>query len=509
MREVSSLHSLRAALRGIPFAVVLVVVVLVCSSCGGQSEQASQGKQTDAETTLSPETTLSAKKMPNILFILTDDQDPESLARMDSVQRLLVRQGTSFENAFATTPLCCPSRVSFLRGQYAHNHGVLVNDDSPQLRGGYKGFRGLGLQDSTVATWLDDVGYDTFYAGKLLNGYEDTKYIPPGWDEWYAFSGHPHWRSYEVNENGELRTYAQDERHETYYLRDRAEAFIREGAHGGAPWFAMVATHAPHNPHTRAPEFRDSYDHATMPRPPSYNEADVSDKPAWIRAHPRLDPQCRTAKGNPDCNEEMTKTWRDRQKALKSVDAMVNDLIGALEETGQMERTYVVFSSDNGFVLYRHRVYSKGAPYEETQGVPFVVRGPDVRWGAESQALVANIDLAPTIAAWAGIQPPDYVDGRALVPLLEGTSTSWRRWLLFEHFLSDHPYVGVRTAAGESYIEYESGEKEYYDLRVDPWQLQSAHAAPENAERLAQLSRTLSALEDCEGARCRAGDGGP
>jgi N-acetylglucosamine-6-sulfatase len=495
-------------LKGIPFAAVLVAVVLVCSSCGGQSEQESQGKQTEAETTFSPETRLSAKKKPNVLFILTDDQDTGSLARMDSVQRLLVRQGTSFENAFATTPLCCPSRVGFLRGQYAHNHGVLANHDSPQLRGGYEGFRELGLQDSTVATWLDDVGYDTFYAGKFLNGYEDTRHVPPGWDEWYAFSGHPHRNKYVVNENGKLRSYAQDERHETYYLRDRAETFIRDHA-GGGPWFATVATHAPHNPQNIAPEFRRSYDDAEMPTPPGYNEADVSDKPAWVRTRPRLDSSCSAGEGNPDCDREVLEIWRERQETLMSVDAMVEDLIGALVETDQINRTYVVFASDNGFALYQHRLYSKGFPYEESQSVPFVVRGPAVQEGAARRELVANIDLAPTIAAWTGIRPPDYVDGRSLVPLLDGTSTSWRRWLLFEHFLSDHPYGGIRTAEGESYIEYESGEKEFYDLRVDPWQLQSAHAAPQNIERLAQLSETLSVLEGCEGARCRAADGGP
>ena len=477
-------------------ATVLVATLLVFACEEGQ------GEHTKAETTPSSANT------PNILFILTDDQDTESMTRMANVEKLLVDKGISFENAFATTPLCCPSRVSFLRGQYAHNHGVLLNYDSPQLRGGYEGFRALGLQDSTVATWLDDAGYDTFYAGKFLNGYEDTTYVPPGWDEWYAFSGHPHRNKYAVNENGELKTYSQANKHDTYYLRGKAEAFIRDHAQGGAPWFAVVATHAPHNPNTWAPEFRHSYDRSTMPKPPSYNEADVSDKPTWIRVHPRLDPQCGTAKGNPDCNEEMTKTWRARLKSLISVDDMVEDLVRTLEETGQLERTYVVFASDNGFVLFQHRVYSKGAPYEEIQGVPFVVRGPDVRRGIVSQELVANIDLAPTIADWAGIQAPEYVDGRSLVPVLEGTTTSWRRWLLFEHFLHDHPYVGVRTAAGESYIEYEDGEKEYYDLRVDPWQLRSTHADLKNAERLATLSATLSDLKGCRGARCRTADGG-
>jgi arylsulfatase A-like enzyme len=490
------LNKVRAALRGIVSATVLVATVLVCSCEGGQ------GEHTKAERTPSP------ANAPNILFILTDDQDTESLARMGNVQKLIVDQGTSFSNAFATTSLCCPSRVSFLRGQYAHNHGVLANETTMSVQGGYQGFRELGLQDSTVATWLDDARYDTFYAGKFLNGYEDTSYVPHGWDEWYAFSGHPHRNNYAVNENGELKTYAQDQRHETYYLRDKAEAFVRDHAEGGAPWFAVVATHAPHNPQTTAPEFRHSYDDTNMPTSPSFNEADVGDKPGWIRARPRLDSRCSTEEGNPDCNREIMDIWRAQQEALMSVDVMVKDLVRALEETDQMERTYVVFASDNGFVLYQHRLYSKGFPYEETQGIPFVVRGPGVRQGVVSHELVANIDLAPTIAAWAGVQAPEYVDGRSLVPVLEGTQTLWRRWLLFEHFLSGHPYVGVRTAGGESYIEYETGEKEYYDLAADPWQLQSAHADPENAERLATLSATLSDLKGCQRAGCRTADGG-
>jgi arylsulfatase A-like enzyme len=211
---------------------------------------------------------------PNVLFILTDDQAPEDLANMTNVQSLLVNQGISFTNAFATNPVCCPSRTSFMRGQYAHNSGVLKND-GPQ--GGYERFRELGLQDSTIATWLDDAGYSTFYAGKFLNGYggEET-YVPPGWDEWYAFSGGVG-QNYTVNENGTLKTYTQDQQHETYYLRDKADAFVRNRAQGN-PWFAWVSTHAPHGPHTTATEFQGAYDGVKMPQqPPSYNEADVSD----------------------------------------------------------------------------------------------------------------------------------------------------------------------------------------------------------------------------------------
>jgi N-acetylglucosamine-6-sulfatase len=443
-------------------------------------------------------------RRPNVLFILTDDQDPESLARMANVKSHLVHKGTRFINAFVTTPECCPSRVSFMRGQYVHNHGVLSNMGP---KGGYDRFIELGLQRSTVATWLHDAGYATFYAGKFMNGYVGARYVPPGWDKWYAFSSGVD-QNYTVNENGALKTYTQDQQHETYYLRDRAEAFIRNHKRG-APWFAWVSTHAPHGPQTIAPKFRHSYDDAKMPRPPSYNEANVSDKPKWIRNNPRLDSNCSTDEGQLDCHQQAVKEWRDRQEALKSVDVMANDLIKALVQTNQMDRTYIVFASDNGYLLYRHRAPGKAAPYEESQGIPFVVRGPGVQRGVVSDKLVANIDLAPTIAEWAGIQPPGYVDGRSLVPILEGTATSLRQRLLFELSLGYRHYSGVRTADGETYVEYESGEKENYDLRTDPWQLKSGHADRENAQRIGELSARLSELKTCARASCRSADGGP
>jgi arylsulfatase A-like enzyme len=445
-------------------------------------------------------------RRPNILFILTDDQDPKSLRKMANVQSLLVDRGTSFTNAFTTTSLCCPSRVSFMRGQYVHNHGVLTNAEP---EGGYDGFIELGLQDSTIATWLDDAGYSTFYAGKFLNGYKkDIQYVPPGWDRWFAFAGAVD-QQYTVNENGELRTYTQAKKHETYYLRDRTEAFIRNRTQSSAPWFAWVSTHAPHGPHTIAPKFQGSYDGVEMPRPPSYNEADVSDKPAWVQALPRLDSDCSTDEGKLDCHQEVSREWRARQESLMSVDVMIKDLINALAETNQLVNTYFIFASDNGYLLYRHRHYSKGPAYEESAGVPFVVRGPGVRQGVVSKRLTANIDLAPTIAAWAGVQVPDYVDGRSLVPLLKGTATSWRKRLLLELEWGERSYAGVRTAYGETYVEYESGEKEYYDLATDRWQLDSAHSAPENAQRIGELSTFLSELKSCARASCRSADGGP
>jgi N-acetylglucosamine-6-sulfatase len=445
---------------------------------------------------------------PNVLFILTDDQDEESAARMDNVQTLLAEEGTTFSNAFATTPVCCPSRVSFMRGQYTHNHGVLTNNPPT---GGYNRFIELGLQDSTIATWLHDAGYSTFYAGKFLNGYgSGNTDVAPGWDEWYAFAGGVKQRKYTVNENGTLSTYRQRRTHETYYLRDRAESFIRDNSQGSAPWFAWISTHAPHGPHTIAPEFLNSYDDVEMPTPPSYNEADVSDKPGWVQELPLLDDDCSTDEGRHDCHQQVIEEWRARQEALMSVDVMVEDLVSALAETNQLERTYIVFASDNGYSLYRHRVYAKGVAYEESWGIPFVVRGPGVQRSVVSEELVANIDLAPTIAEWAGIESPGYVDGRSLVPLLEGTQTPWREYLLFETWVTRKFSDGVRSAGGETYVEYmATGEREYYDLAADPWQLESAHAAPENAERVSELSGVLPGLRGCAAATCREREDAP
>jgi arylsulfatase A-like enzyme len=249
-----------------------------------------------------------------------------------------------------------------------------------------------------------------------------------------------------------------------------------------------------------------------MPTPLSYNEADVSDKPRWIWKLPRVDSNCSTEAFFLDCHRQVVEEWRARQEALKSVDVMVNDLVSALAQTNQLDNTYIIFASDNGYLLYRHRVYSKGAPYEESQGVPFVMRGPGVQRGNVSHKLIANIDLAPTIAELARVPTPLYVDGRSLVPLLEGAAASWRQYLLFESYWIKnlhHAYGGVRTAGGETYIEYKSGEKEYYDLRTDPWQLESGHADRENAQRIGELSAHLSELKSCARESCRSADGGP
>jgi arylsulfatase A-like enzyme len=440
---------------------------------------------------------------PNILFVMTDDQDEESIARMDKLQSRLVGEGTTFENAFVTTPQCCPSRATFLRGQYAHNHRVLSNN-APL--GGFERFRNSGRERSTVATWLNNAGYDTAYVGKYLNGYgegEPTRYVPPGWDRWWGrLGGAGRGSTYDVNENGRLRSISYDSLHDTDYFSRRATDFIRAHEGDPDPWFMVVAPTAPHSPARFAKRHAGMFQRTEMPKPDSFNEADVSDKPRWVREQPRLG-----ARGV----KRVEAYWRKTQRSLQSVDDLVGEAVASLSATGQLDNTYVVYASDNGYLFHRHRVAEKGAPYEESIGVPFVVRGPGVPAGAVRTQLVANTDWAPTIAAWARVTPPNFVDGRSFAPLLsQNPPEAWRERLLIEFFKDNHAFRGMRTSDGRVYVEYpNSGEKEYYDLGADPYQLENSYAEL-GAEAKQALAKQLGPLKGCApgtDAPCKTAEG--
>jgi N-acetylglucosamine-6-sulfatase len=440
-----------------------------------------------------------AASRPNVLFILTDDQNVNSFGRMDQVRRRLIREGVRFPHALVTTPKCCPSRATFLRGQYAHNHGTRDNE-AP--KGGWEKFRSDGRESSTIATWLNAAGYTTGYMGKYLTGYgkrHTTTYVPPGWDEWRGWQGgYNEFRgSYKINENGKISKYDRSELHDTDYFRKKAEAFVRARRDERQPWFLVVAPNAPHSPAFAAERHQDLFRGARMPKAPSFNEADVSDKPAWIRSRPRLSPRG---------VDEVEEYWRKRQRALQSVDDLVGKVVGALADTNQLDETYVVYASDNGYLLYRHRVKSKGAPYEESIGVPLIVRGPGVPHGAVRPQIVSNTDWAPTIARWAGVQPPNFIDGRSFTPLLSPSPPPWRKRLLIEVFHDKHAFRAVRTSEGKTYVEYmKTGEKEFYNLKADPYQLENTYRTT-NPALIATLKDQLSALRVCERQACRAAE---
>src|SRR5215208_2352667 len=474
---------------------VLVIATLLFSVLTGLGVTLAQTQSSPAQMTLSTK--------PNILFVLTDDMRASDLRYMPQTSKLLAGRGVKFTKAFVTNSLCCPSRATILRGQYAHNHQVLSN--RPPL-GGFDKVRSQGLEDSTIATWLDDAGYDTMLIGKYFNGYDNTTHVPSGWDEWHGYLGdYVQSDTYRINENGQINTFDRSQIHDTDLFAEKAATFLQSTA-GGAPFFMYLSTNAPHSPALAAQRHLSMFSDVSLSKPPSFNEADVSDKPAWMRNTPILTP------------EEVTKLrdrYRQRLRSLQSVDEMVSRLVGVLKQTGELSNTYIVFTSDNGLHLGEHRIKAKKwTAYEEAIHVPLLVRGPGVPRGVSRSQMVLNNDLALTFASLAGLTPPSFVDGRSLSPLLSTSPpSSWRSALLVEHWQDENgdpyaatipDYKAVRTGR-YLFVRYATGEKELYDLSTDPYELKSLHDSA-SSELKERLGSRLDALEGCAAQSCRSAE---
>jgi N-acetylglucosamine-6-sulfatase len=474
---------------------VLLIATLLFGVLAGLGLTLAQTQSSPAQTTLATK--------PNILFVLTDDMRASDLRYMPETTKLLAGGGVKFTKAFVTNSLCCPSRATILRGQYAHNHQVLSN--RPPM-GGFDKVRSQGLEDSTIATWLDDAGYDTMLIGKYFNGYDNTTYVPQGWDEWHGYLGdYVQSDTYRINENGQIKTYYRSQIHDTDLFADKAATFLQSTA-GGAPFFMYLSTNAPHTPALAAKRHQGMFSDISLPNPPSFNEDDVSDKPEWMRNTLSLSP------------EEVGKLqlrYRQRLRSLQSVDEMVGRLVGVLRQTGELSNTYIVFTSDNGLHLGEHRInQKKWTAYEEAIHVPLLVRGPGVPRGVSRSEMALNNDLAPTFASLAGLTPPSFVDGRSLGPLLSASPPStWRSALLVEHWQDENgdpyaatipDYKALRTGR-YLFVRYATTEKELYDLNNDPYELESLHdtASIELKER---LESRLDALEGCAAQSCRSAE---
>ncbi len=410
---------------------------------------------------------------PSIVLILTDDQRADSLSLMPLLHRELVQRGVSFANAVVSTPLCCPSRATLLTGRYAHSHGTYRNAGP---YGGVASFR----DGQALPVWLQRAGYTTAYVGKYLNGYRGRR-VPPGWDRWRAFSWGWGYFGYRlVDERGRVRRFGSaPEDYSTDVLAREAVKLIRSAR---APFFLLFAPAAPHEPAVPAPLDRDRLAELPPHAPPSLDEEDVSDKPAYVQARPRLGAR----------RLQVAARYRQAQlESLLAVDRAVGAVVAALRRRGLLDQTIVIYTSDNGVMWGEHRLPAglKAVPYEETIRVPLIVR-----WQAlpvvpiTENPLVANVDLAPTIADLAGVPLPR-ADGRSLVPLLLGGSRRGREVVLeYLHAprSSIPSYCGLR---GEryKYVLYETGEEELYDLVADPHEL--ANLA--SSERYARLRDRL------------------
>ena len=473
---------------------------------------------------------------PNIVLVLTDDMTRADLHSMPGVNRVLTGQGRRFTRAMVNVSLCCPSRTTILRGQYSHNTGVLTNGGN---NGGFEHAYQRKVERSTIATWLQRAGYRTALIGKYLNGYPNGAppgYQPPGWTDWVSpIKGSPYDEyGYRLDVNGHHEDHFQsDADYGTNVYFRHARRFIAASQRAHRPFFLDLALYAPHRPATPAPQDVGSKAGIRLPRTPSFDERDLRDKPRWLQDQPRLN------------RGEIARTrqlFQNRRESLRAVDRGVVRLVDQLAQTNQLDHTYIVFTSDNGFHQGQHRLPAgKQTAFEEDIRVPLVVRGPGVGVRTIDSSLVGNVDLAPTFAALAGVKAPKFVDGRSLVGELRGGRDSHPRqmWLL-EHWrkhgplLRDsqlpleppdndetepipvrrprHPgisdqehlpnYRGFRTEH-MTYVEYVTGERELYDLRIDPNQLDNEYSRSTIGTRR-RFHRALRSLAACSARRCRS-----
>lgn len=477
-------------------------LVLVVMGCGSDAE-------VDRSLSTVPQASADA---PNVVVIVTDDQTVESMRVMTRTNELLAAQGTSFSSFFTPFPLCCPSRASYLTGQYAFNHGVTdnVGDDG--------GFYALDNRN-TLPVWLQRAGYATSLVGHYLYQYgtRNPTEVPPGWDRWFATIDPTTFRyfDYDVNDNGEVVHFGSDAAdYQTDVMADRTVAEVHRLAEGDRPFFLNLWTLAPHVAKPEhsplapdleavpAPRHLHQFDEQwwTADEAPSFDEEDVSDKPGFIQGRSRMFPATQIV------------AQAHYQRALESllaVDEAVERVVQALEETGELDNTVIMFWSDNGFLQGEHRVRdAKVLPYEESIRVPLVIRGPGFPSGAVAPQIAANIDLAPTILELAGVTGSLEGDGQSLLSMVGDADPPRDDRVLY---LQNGPaeragaiphYDGVRVP-GYTYVEYEPGARELYDLAADPWQLDNVAGDPAYADLERQLVELLEQLRGCQGDACR------
>jgi N-acetylglucosamine-6-sulfatase len=399
-------------------------------------------------------------RRPNFVFILVDDLRYNALGyaghpfvKTPNIDRI-AREGAVFENAFVTTPLCSPSRASFLTGRWVRSHGVLDNTDHNEL-------------SHRLITWprlLHDAGYETCYSGKWHMGNDSSP--RPGFDRWVSFKGQGVYNDPLLNIDGQE---SKVEGYVTDLLTGYAIEFLKKSH--SRPFVVYLAHKAVHGPFTPAERHKDLFANETINRTPNAQD-NWDGKPALQRdvdGHP-------PAKGVGSSDDLI----RNQLRCLTAIDEGVGKILKTLEETGQMDNTFIVFTSDNGYFWGEHHLGDKRWAYEESLRIPMAMRYPKlIKAGSKIDQLVMNVDMAPTMLSLAGVKGPAEIQGRSILPLLKGPAKEWRTSFLSEYFQEKNfPRVPNWQAVRDNrykFIHYQDlkNTDELYDLKKDPYEMQN------------------------------------
>ena len=509
------------------------------------------------------------KPRPNIVLIQADDAVVGDLAYMPNVRRVMKRRGTNFSNYFVSYSLCCTARTTLLTGQFSHNHRVLSNfrsNDGGYYT--FRDLPGRRSQKNSLGPWLKKAGYRTALVGKYLNEYGalDRTEVPPGWNRWVGLLDNSTYDyfNYALNIDGKVRYYGDPGYAQaqldlaTSVINDPAESFgellakfqqvfqpydyfgwqrerdysmdvggefarkfVKNSAPRRRPFFLYYAPPGPHaedtnhvqglrpgapGPDPRPPaRYRNTFDDVELPMPPSFNEADISDKEINLSGLPLL------TEGQ---IEEITDNFRGRLGAVKAVDDQVGKIVRQVRRAGEMKNTYFIFNSDNGYLQGEHRLRgSKFLPYENSIRVPTLITGPGVRKGKKRKGNAIDVDLAPTILDMAGVKPRRVMDGVSLLPSAKGKRRLPKRDVLLQAMRPlikfytpltafDLPFYGVRTHRFK-YLHWSFDAVEMYDLKNDPDELVNLAADPAWSGKVAELEAVAKRLSDCRGSACR------
>ena len=469
---------------------------------------------------------------PNILVVMVDDSTFEEIRVMASVKQRLADEGTSFSRAYVTTPNCCPSRATYYTGRFPHNNGV--KDNVPPL-GGATAF--VPTERDSIGVWLQGAGYYTAQIGKYLNGWGDADkgqwkdgIAPmPGWDHWFTPIDPSTYRyyNYQVSDDGRERSFgSSDEDYQTDVLGREVLDTIDEATASGRPWFISFTPLAPHVGQSEAslaeggnggvtavaaPRHRGVLAGEQPPRSPSVmvdgeaaGSLDLAAKPELVQERARRD--AAYLKG-------IDSTYAAEVESLLAVDEWIERFYQRLAELGVLDKTTIIFTSDNGLFHGEHGLAQKGLLYEEAVHVPLIIRGGGLPAGATADQLVSNVDLAPTILALGGASPTVPLDGRSLLPLATQKDQADTRAILLEQW---YTYTSMSTQGvrhGDwAYFEWREGDRErvadreLYDLSKDPFQRTNLARKRPYASVVDELHGRLEALRTCSGATCEDSD---